>query len=196
MVQKGASPLTGKLGQKIIDERISMYDDSTIDYADGSYICDGEGVSAQRTPLIELGVLKNYIYDLQTAGIMNAKSTGNGTRCFTSQPSPGNSNIIIEPGEMKFEDMTKDMKCGILVDQVLGGGQSNVLAGEFSVNIDLGYLVENGEIVGRVKDCMIAGNVFDVFNNIIALGDKSDWHGALRVPPFYFRSVNVAGNKG
>lgn len=196
MVQKGVSPLTGKLGQKIIDERISMYDDPTIDYADGSYVCDDEGVPAQRTPLFESGVLKNYIYDLQTAGIMNAKSTGNGTRSFASQPSPGNSNVIIESGEMKFEDMIKDMKRGILVDQVLGGGQSNVLAGEFSVNIDLGYLVENGEIVGRVKDCMIAGNVFDVFNNIIALGDKSDWHGSLRVPPFYFRSVNVAGNKG
>ena len=99
---------------------------------------------------------KNYIYDLQTAGIMNAKSTGNGTRSFASQPSPGNSNVIIEPGEMKFEDMIKDMKRGILVDQVLGGGQSNILAGEFSVNIDLGFLVENGEIVGRVKglyDC-------------------------------------------
>ncbi|MFQ5787492.1 MAG: TldD/PmbA family protein, partial [Thermodesulfobacteriota bacterium] len=196
MVQKGVSPLTGKLGQKIIDERISMYDDPTIDYADGSYICDDEGVAAQMTPLFESGALKNYIYDLQTAGIMNAKSTGNGTRSFASQPSPGNSNVIIEPGEMKFEDMIKDMKRGILVDQVLGGGQSNILAGEFSVNIDLGFLVENGEIVGRVKDCMIAGNVFDVFNNIIALGDKSDWHGSLKVPPFYFRSINVAGNKG
>jgi len=195
LVQKGVSPLTGKIGEKIMDERISIYDDPTIDYADGSYICDDEGVSAQRTPLFESGVLKNYIFDLQTAGIMNAESTGNGTRSFASQPSPGNSNVIVEPGDMKFEDMIKDMKSGILVDQVLGGGQSNVLAGEFSVNIDLGYLVENGEIVGRVKDCMIAGNVFDVFNNIIAHGDKADWHGALKVPPFYFRSVNLAGNK-
>ncbi len=195
MIQKGVSPLTGKLGEKMLDERFNMYDDPTIDYADGSYVCDDEGVSARRTPLFESGVLKNYIYDLQTAGIMNAKSTGNGTRSFASQPSPGNSNVIIEPGDMKFEDMIKDMKRGILVDQVLGGGQSNTLAGEFSVNIDLGFLVENGEIVGRVKDCMIAGNVFDAFNNIIALGDKSDWHGSLKVPPFYFRSINVAGNK-
>jgi len=194
MVQKGASPLTGKLGQKIIDERINIYDDPAIDYADGSFVCDGEGVPAQRTPLFESGILKNYIYDLQTAGIMNTKSTGNGTRGFTSQPSPGNSNVIIGPGDMKYEDMIKDMKRGILVDQVLGGGQSNILAGEFSVNIDLGYLVENGEIAGRVKDCMIAGNVFDIFNNIIAIGDKADWHSALKAPPFYFRSVNVAGN--
>ncbi|GJQ58838.1 MAG: TldD/PmbA family protein [Candidatus Scalindua sp. AMX11] len=195
LVQKGASPLTGKLGEKILDERITIYDDSTIDYADGSFICDDEGVPSQKTVLFEAGVLRNYIFDLQTAGIMNAKSTGNGTRGFASQPSPGNANIVIEPGDMSFEAMIKDMKRGILVDQVLGSGQSNTLAGEFSVNVDLGYLVENGEIVGRVKDCMIAGNVFDIFNNLIAIGNQSDWHGSLKAPPFYFRSVNVAGNQ-
>ncbi|MGR3310737.1 MAG: TldD/PmbA family protein [Candidatus Brocadiales bacterium] len=193
-VQKGASPLVGKIGEKIIDERVSMYDDSTIDYADSSFPFDGEGTPARKTPLIENGVLKNYVYDLQTAGIMNAKSTGNGTRGFASQPAPGCTNIIIEPGDMAFGDMIADMKRGLLVDQVLGGGQSNVLAGEFSVNIDLGFLIENGEIVGRVKDCMIAGNAFDTFNNIIALGNKTEWHGATKLPHFYFQALNVASN--
>jgi PmbA protein len=194
LVQKGASPLTNRLGDKIIDERVSIYDDATIDMADSSYSWDGEGVPSQRTPLFEKGVLKNYIFDLQTAGIMKAKSTGNGSRGYSSQPSPGYSNIIVETGDMPFEAMIKDVKYGVLVDQVLGGGQSNILAGEFSVNIDLGYLIENGEIVGRVKDCMIAGNVFDVFNNIIAIGDTSEWHGSAKMPPFYFRAMNVAGN--
>ena len=194
LVQKGASPLAGKIGEKIIDERVSIYDDSTINYADGSFPFDGEGIPAQKTPLIENGVLRNYIYDLQTAGMMNAKSTGNGMRGFASQPAPGCTNIIIEPGNMSFEDMIADMKQGLLVDQVLGGGQSNVLAGEFSVNIDLGFLVENGEIVGRVKDCMIAGNAFDIFNNITALGNKTEWHGSTKLPHFYFRALNVAGN--
>jgi PmbA protein len=193
LVQKGASPLAGKIGEKIIDERVSIYDDSTTDYADGSFPFDGEGIPAQKTPIIENGVLKNYIYDLQTAGMMNAKSTGSGARGFSSQPSPGYSNVIVEPGDMAFEDMIADMKRGLLVDQVLGGGQSNVLAGEFSVNIDLGFLIENGEIVGRVKDCMIAGNAFDIFNNITALGNKSEWHGATCLPHFYFRALNVAG---
>jgi len=194
LVQKGASPLTNKLGEKLIDERVSIYDDATIDMADSSYPWDAEGIPAQRTPLLEKGVLKNYLFDLQTAGIMKAKSTGNGNRGFSSQPSPGNSNVIVDPGNMPFEAMIKNVKYGVLVDQVLGGGQSNILAGEFSVNIDLGYLIENGEIVGRVKDCMFAGNVFDVFNNIVAIGDKSEWHGSTKVPPFYFRAINVSGN--
>ena len=58
LVQKGVSPLTGKLGEKIIDERISIYDDPTIDYADGSYVCDDEGVSAQRTPFLNQAYLR------------------------------------------------------------------------------------------------------------------------------------------
>ena len=194
LVQKGASPLTNRLGEKIIDERVTINDDATIDMADGSYPWDGEGTPSQRTPLFEKGVLKNYLFDLQTAGIMKRKSTGNGSRGFGSQPSPGNSNITVEPGTMSFEDMIHDIKYGILVDQVLGGGQSNILAGEFSVNIDLGYLIENGEIVGRVKDCMIAGNAFEVFNNIVAIGNKAEWHGSIRVPPFYFASLSIAGN--
>lgn len=194
LVQKGASPLTNKLGEKLIDVRVSIYDDATIDMADSSYPWDAEGISARRTPLLEKGVLKNYLFDLQTAGIMKAKSTGSGSRGFSSQPSPGNSNTIVDPGNMSFEAMIKDVKYGVLVDQVLGGGQSNILAGEFSVNIDLGYLIENGEIVGRVKDCMFAGNVFDVFNNIVAIGDKPEWHSSTNVPPFYFKAINIAGN--
>ena len=125
---------------------------------------------------------------------MKSMSTGNGGRSFSSQPSPGNSNIVVEPGNMPFEAMIKDVKYGVLVDQVLGGGQSNILAGEFSVNIDLGYLIENGEVVGRVKDCMIAGNVFEEFNNIVAIGNKAEWQGSTKVPPFYFKSMNIAGN--
>ncbi|MFO0794233.1 MAG: TldD/PmbA family protein, partial [Candidatus Brocadiaceae bacterium] len=179
LVQKGVSPLTNKLGEKIIDERITIYDDSTIDLADSSYPWDGEGVPARRTPLFEKGVLKNYLFDLQTAGMLKTQSTGNGNRGFSSQPSPGNSNVTVESGNMSYESMIKNVKYGVLVDQVLGGGQSNILAGEFSVNIDLGYLIENGEIVGRVKDCMIAGNVFDVFNDIVAIGSTAEWHGSL-----------------
>ncbi|UJS17318.1 MAG: TldD/PmbA family protein [Candidatus Jettenia sp.] len=194
LVQKGASPLTNKLGEKIIDERINIYDDATIDMADSSYPWDAEGTPAQRTVLFEKGILKNHLFDLQTAGIMKTKSTGNGNRGFSSQPSPGNSNVTVDPGNMPFETMIKDIKYGVLVDQVLGGGQSNILAGEFSVNIDLGYVIENGEIVGRVKDCMFAGNAFEVFNNIVAIGNTAEWHGSTKVPPFYFKAINISGN--
>ena len=196
LVQKGISPLAYKLGKKILDERITIYDDATIDFAIRSYPMDGEGVRSQRTPLLEKELLKNYLFDLQTAGVMSVKSTGSGNRSFASQPAPGCTNVIVETGDMKLEDMIKDIRYGVLVDQVLGGGQSNTLAGEFSVNLDLGFLIENGKLTGRVKDCMIAGNVFDAFNNIVAIGSEAEWYGADYVPPFYFGSLAVVGQGG
>ncbi len=196
LVQKGASPLIGRLGEKIADERLTIYDDPTIDFAPGSYPMDGEGIKAQRTPLLEKGVLKSYLFDLQTAGIMSTISTGNGIRGFASQPAPACTNITIEPGNMKLEDMIRDIKYGLLVDQVLGGGQSNTLAGEFSVNIDLGFLIENGELVGRVKDCMIAGNVFEVFSHrLAAIGSQPEWYGDNYVPALYFSGLSVVGKE-
>ncbi|MFQ5862268.1 MAG: TldD/PmbA family protein [Candidatus Brocadiales bacterium] len=195
LVQKGVSPLAGRLGEKVLDERVSIYDDATFDFAVGSSPLDGEGIQSRRIALFERGVLKNFLFDLQTAGMMHTKTTGSGLRGFASQPAPGCTNIIVETGDMKLEDMIKDVRYGVLVDQVLGGGQSNTLAGEFSVNIDLGFLIENGELVGRVKDCMIAGNVFDAFNNIAAIGSEAEWHGADYVPPFYFKTLGVVGQE-
>jgi len=66
-VQKGSSPLTGRLGEKILDSRLNIFDDGTLDYGIGTSPIDHEGITTQRTPLFENGVLKNYVFDLQTA---------------------------------------------------------------------------------------------------------------------------------
>ena len=195
LVQKQVSPLTGKLGEKIVDTRITLIDDGTIDFAAGSCPVDDEGVPARRNILLENGVLKKYIFDLQTAGMMGAQPTGSGMRSFQSQPSPGLTNIVINAGDTPYEKLIAGMKRGLLIDEVLGAGQSNTLAGEFSVNIDLGYLVENGEIVGRVKDCMLAGNVFDAFNRIAALGDRSVLKADLKAPHVCFADLNVTSGR-
>ena len=192
LVQKQISPLIGKLGEQIVDTRITITDDGTIDYAAGSSPVDCEGLAVRRNVLFENGVLKQYLFDLQTAGMMKAQATGSGMRGFSRQPSPDITNLVIAAGDTPYEKMLAGMKRGLLVDDLLGAGQSNTLAGEFSVNIELGYLVENGEIVGRVKDCMVAGNVFDAFKNIVALGDKSVLKGDLMAPHFLFAGLNVA----
>jgi len=193
LVQKGASPLKGRLGERLADERISLWDNATLDFAPGSTPTDGEGTPCRPLPLIESGVLMNYYYDLQTAGMMNALSTGHAGRGSGSQPSPATTNILVRPGAAKFDDMVRGMKRGVLVDQVLGGGQSNLLAGYVSVNVDVGFLVENGEIVGRVKDCMLACNVFDAFKRVMAVADTPEWHGALYAPAVQFDAINIAG---
>ena len=85
------------------------------------------------------------------------------------------------------------MKDGLIIEGLLGAGQGNELGGDFRANVSLGYRVQNGEIVGRVKDTMISGNVYTVLNNIEAMSDKADWvSGSLRAPAMRCRGVEVA----
>lgn len=192
LVQKGSSVLRGKLGQQVIDERISITDDASIDYAPASGPVDCEGVPATRTPIIEDGVLQNYLLDLQTAGLMETRTTGHGYRSYNGRPSPSSTNTILAAGEHDVGGMYAGLDRGIIVDQVLGSGQSNVLAGEFSVNIALGYLVEQGEIQGRVKDCMVAGNSYEVLSNVRAISEEREWQGSNLLPSICMGGMKLA----
>ena len=194
-VQKGASVLADRMDEKILDERVTIWDDPLVDYATGSCVVDAEGVTACRKPLFENGVLRNFVFDLQTAGIMGKESTGNGMRGYSSLPRPSNTNIRVAPGRTPYKELLAGMKRGLLIDQALGAGQSNVLAGAFSVNVELGFLVEDGEIVGRVKDCMLSGNAFEAFNNVRDLSAETEWHGSSELPAVCFESLSVVGRE-
>jgi len=89
--------------------------------------------------------------------------------------------------------MIASMDEGIIVDQVMGAGQGNVLTGDFSVNVHLGFKVEHGKIVGRVKDTMVAGNTIKALNDIGAISDRAEWaYGQYSAPAFLFRSLGIA----
>jgi PmbA protein len=193
MVVEGASPLVGRLGELIFDKRISIWDDATLNYRPASRPCDDEGMPSQRTALIEGGVVVNFLYDLQTAAIAGATSTGNGSRSRGGMPTPSVSALVIEDGETSFLEMVRDIKEGLVVEMLIGAGQGNVLGGEFSGNVLLGYKVESGEIVGRVKDTMVSGNIYNALKGLAAVGSESQWvNGALRLPPLYLSSLAVA----
>ncbi len=196
---EGASPFAGRIGQQALDPRVFIYDDPTVDWALGSCPIDGEGVAAHRTPLVEAGIVKGFYYDLQTAGRAGTSSTGNGFRragagdYFEGQPTPAMTNAMVTPGSESLEAMIAAMDEGIIVDQVMGAGQGNILTGDFSVNVHLGFKVEKGKIVGRVKDTMVAGNAMEALNNIAAISDCARWaFGEYSSPAFLFRSLGVA----
>jgi PmbA protein len=192
-VLEGASPLEQKLGQKAFDAAFSLYDDPTIAFKTGSRPCDDEGVPSQRTPLIEKGVVKAFLYDLQTAALAGKKSTGSGDRGRGSLPSPSASALVINPGKTTFDDMVKDIKEGLVVEQLMGAGQGNMLGGDFSGNVLLGYKIENGKLVGRVKDTVVSGNVYKVLKDIAAIGSETRWvSGFCQTPPFYCKGLSVA----
>ena len=192
-VLEGASPLGKKLGEKVLDAQFSLYDDPTVDYAPHSRPCDAEGVPSRRTPLIEKGVVRNFLYDLQTAGLAKAKTTGSGSRGRGGIMSPAPSAWIIDAGKMAFAEMLKDIKEGLLIEQLMGAEQGNVLAGDFSGNVLLGYKIEKGQIVGRVKDTMVSGNVYKILKDNATLGKEARWvSGAVFTPHIYCHSLSVA----
>lgn len=197
-VLEGASPLSDKLGEQVFDEKLSVYDDGTIDHAVGSSPTDDEGIPLRRTPLVENGYVRTFIYDLQTAGLAGAEPTGNGERSPSSLPAPGYHNVVLAPGDGgTIEDMIGSVDEGIVVEYTMGAGMGNLFSGDFSGNVHLGYKIENGELAGRVKDTMVAGNSYEALNNIAAIGSEPEWvGGSFFAPPLLVADLSVSTREG
>ena len=193
MVYQGQSPLVGCLGREMYHPQISIWDDSTLAYRPSSRICDDEGVASRRLPLVEGGIVRNFLYDLQTAGLAGADSTGHGQRSLSSQPSISTSSLVINEGDVAFVEMVRDVKEGLVVEWLMGAGQGNVLGGDFSGNVLLGYKIDKGEIVGRVKDTVVSGNVHKALKDIAAIGKERRWvNGRLNAPALYCAGLTVS----
>ena len=190
-VLQGASPLGKRLGEAVVDSKISLWDDPTIAYRPTSRPCDEEGVPSQRTPLFEQGCVANFLYDLQTAAQAGRRSTGNAGR-GRGLPSPSPSAFIFASGDVSFEQMVSEVKEGLVVEDLMGAGQGNVLGGDFSGNVLLGYKIENGRITGRVKNAMVSGNVYQLLKNVAAVGSDGRWVGGVHTPSLFFPAVSVA----
>ena len=195
-VYLGASPLAEQREQRVFDEAFTLIDDGRLDFASRSASFDDEGTPTFEKPLIERGVVRHFLYDLKTAAQTDSEPTGNGLKTggsFRRPPGIHPSNWIVPQGQRSLEAILADLDEALLVDQVIGLGQGNVLAGEFSNNVSVGYLVRNGEIVGRVKNTMVAGNVYTLLKErLIALSDELSWvYGLLQVPAIAIDGVSV-----
>ncbi len=196
----GASPLEGKVGQPVLDPRFTLVDDGRLDWALRTGTLDDEGTPTARKHLVERGVLCAFLYDLKTAAQAGAEPTGNGYRSqilgggdFRQPPDVAESTWLVQPGEHSLEQILRDLGECLLVEDILGLGQGNVIAGEFSNNVALGFLVRGGEVVGRVKNTMVAGNIYELLQGrLLALGDRAEpvW-GSIFVPPIALDGVGI-----
>ena len=100
----------------------------------------------------EDGKFCSFLFDLDTAAETGNRTTGNAERGALSLPSTGTSNLVMSAGVSSREEMIGSLDRGVVVYGVLGGGQSNLLAGDYAFNVMLGFLVEGGEVVGRLTD--------------------------------------------
>jgi PmbA protein len=193
LVLQGQSPLAGRLGEKMYDPRFRLTDDATLAGRTSSRPVDDEGVPSRRSELIADGAPQRFLYDLQTAGLAGAESTASAERALTTQPAISTSSLLVEPGDTSFTDMVRSLKEGIVVEELMGAGQGNVMGGDFSGNVLLGYKVDNGEITGRVKDTMVAGNVHDALAHLTAIGSEARWvGGTVHAPPLLFEKLTVS----
>ena len=192
----GASPLKGKKGLKIFDERLFLWDDATIPWGPCSAPFDDEGVPTRRNLLVNAGTVYQFYYDLHTAALAKTSSTGNGDRSG-GMPSPSPHALIIDAGDTSQEDMVHSIKQGLIIEQLMGAEQGNILNGDFSGNVLLGYKIDNGEISGRVKDTMVYGNIYQLLGKIDRMGNDSRWiAGYIKTPSIYCPGISVSSKSG
>ena len=168
-VAKGDSPLKGKIGEKIFSDAITVEDNPHLDFCPYSDEIDGDGIATRKQMLFDKGVLKTFLYDLDSAGLAGAVPTGNkGCRPYFPK---------VSPGKLPHKEMIKGIHEGVFVKMLMGFGQGNIINGDFSCNLALGYLIRNGELAGRLKDTMISGNIYDIFKNNTAMSSDTDFLG-------------------
>ena len=191
-VYTGISPMKGKVGEKLFDEKITIADDGTIDGRFESAPYDDEGIPHRRNVMIERGVLQGFLYDLKTAAQSGVQSTGNGSRSLFNPPEPSPTNFIIGAGEASLKDILASIDEGLLVEDVLGLGQGNIISGAFSNPLSLAFKIERGQIVGRVKDVSIAGNVYDLLRDVAAVSRETQWvYNSFCAPYILLPEMNV-----
>ena len=192
-VATGSSALIDRWGEKMLDERISIWDDPLHPLTPQAHPVDDEGIPSRRVDFVRNGVIGEPYFDLQTAGELGGVSTGCGLRGVATTPSPSTSYITMAGGDTAATEIFEGVKEGVLVEQLLGAGQGNELGGDFRANLSLGFLIENGEVVGRVKDTMISGNVYETLKKVEAISSEPEPVFGTRVVPWVrTRGVEVA----
>jgi len=198
-VLQGISPLGAKVGEQLFDARFSLRDDPLRVGRTASRPVDDECVPSRTTCLVERGVVQRFIYDLETAARAKTGSTGNGQRGIFGKPVPGYTNIVLNDLGAQHAaplllggDLLREVKDGLLVDELIGVGQGNVTGGAFSHPVALAYRVERGEITGRVKDAAVAGNAYELWKRVGGFGNDARWSGSRWAPSVLFEGVSVA----
>lgn len=193
-VQRNQSAFKGKIGEKVASEIVTIFDDGSFKGGLRTWKFDGEGVPQQKTPIIEKGILRNFLYDNYTAKKEGKQSTGNATRAgYLSTPSIEATNFYFMPGRKSPEELIGEVDNGLLVYHLQGAHSSNLASGEFSVVATPAWKIENGKIAYATKGVMLAGSIFQVLKNISALANNERKVGQIIAPWVCIENVRVIG---
>ena len=199
-IYRNASFFSGLLGEQVAGENITVIDDGTMIHhvagrhsigGFGTRPFDGEGLPTRRTVLVERGILKNYVTNTYTARKLGMKSTGNASRGLAGNPGIGAGNFFLEAGALTPEQIIGDIKSGLYVTETMGFGV-NLVTGDYSQGAS-GMWIENGEIAYPVEEITIAGNLKEMYRNIVAIGNDLIFRGASAAPTIRVEGMTIAG---
>jgi PmbA protein len=155
-----------------------------------SHPFDAEGVAGQRRALIDDGVLTIFLLDCATARELGMTTTGHAQRGVSSTPSPGASNVHLDPGESTPEALIKDVDQGLYVTDLIGMG-ANMVTGDYSRGA-AGFWIERGELTFPVSEVTIAGNLVDMFRSLQPANDLKFRYG-INAPTMRVEGLTIAG---
>jgi PmbA protein len=189
-VARGTTMLKEKMGEQIFSSNITIVDDPFLKRAHRSHPFDGEGLAPQKRNIIDKGVLTGWLLDLNSARQLGLKSTGNAGRGSSSPPSPRAANFYMQPGDISFDDLIKDIDQGFFVTQTIGGS-ANIITGDYSRGAR-GFWIEKGRIAYPVSEMTIAGNLQEMWKAIIPANDLNLKYG-VDAPSLRIDGMIVAG---
>ncbi len=192
-IQKHSSHLEGKLHQKVFSSKLTVKDLPLNKNLFFKYF-DDEGVATYNKTLIKNGVIETYLYNLTTAKKDNTVSTGNasgrGSRIGISF-----LNLFVSNGKSSLNDLFNKIKNGVYITSIQGlhaGLNSN--SGDFSLQAE-GFLIEDGKITSPLTLITVSGNLFKLFNEIIAVGNDSETSfSAVTSPSIAFKNIMVSAS--
>jgi len=197
-VQRGRSPLAGRLEEEVASAAFALHDDGREPDGPASAPFDGEGVSRRRTALIERGRLRSYLYDTYAANREGGSSTGSAARgSYRSLPSVSTSNLVVAPGSHSFEELLAQAGEGVFVDDVAGLHSGvNPVTGVFSVGAS-GRMIRGGQLAEPVREFTIAGELVAMLGAVSAAGADTRWvpfGGSVSTPPLLIAELAISGS--
>ena len=197
-VQRGRSPLAGRLDEEVASNVFALHDDGREPEGPASAPFDGEGVPRRRTALIEGGRLCSYLYDTYTANREGVGSTGSAARgSYRSLPSVSTSNLVVAPGSHSFEQLLAEAGEGVFVNDVAGLHSGvNPVTGVFSVGAS-GRMIRGGALAEPVREFTIAGELVAMLSAVSAAGADPRWvpfGGSVSTPPLLIAEMAISGS--
>ena len=191
--QRGLSRLKGKLGQKIAVPELTLMDDPHRPGGKRSCFMDSEGFLTKQLPLIENGIFRNFLYHVESARKENKTSTGHASRGYSGGISTRSHNLVCPAGEYSLDQLCALEKKCLLVTELEGQAGCDPVSGDISIGVQ-GFLIENGRRVQPVDSVTVAGNFFDVLNNIRGYGNRYQPELThLFIPALLIQEMSVSG---